>query len=605
MYSIPRESLVIVLRDVKTAEWLSFRDATDLFVARHPTEVAAVLERTERALLSGQHVAGFLAYEAAPAFDPAFRARVDDTFPCAVFGVFDPPTVVDAPAVPLTEGSELVGPLRPSIDRAAFSRAVSEIREAIREGDTYQVNHTYRLTGKLRSDPWDLFRSLVQAQAATCAAWVEAGRWAIASASPELFFRRTGDRIESRPMKGTAARGRPGKRDRDQLLNLLASAKERAENLMIVDMVRNDLSRIAEPGTVGVTGLFVPEAYPTVWQLTSIVNARSQASLSDVFGALFPAASITGAPKASTMSIIERMESTPRRIYTGSIGYAAPDGTAQFNVAIRTALIDRDSARVEYGVGGGIVWDSGPDSEWKETRTKARILHHDTQEFRLLETLKWSPSQGFALLEDHLARLGRSGAEFGFRVDRARVLGALTDAAGRFPRKAMRVRVTVGRAGDPEVDAGRLGRERRFVRPKLALAPAAIASVDPFLRHKTTRRDTYDRMLALCPNADDALLWNEHGEMTESCFANLFLERDGVLVTPPARCGLLPGTLRSRLLADGRAREAVLRPEDLSTGRVLLGNSVRGLYEPESIEDLRAVPGSEVRASRGSTAPRE
>ncbi len=594
MSSFPPESLAMVLRDAATGRWLRFRNPKQVIVARHAQSVADALADADRAVLAGQHVAGFVAYEAAPAFDSAFRVRPDDAFPCALFGVFDAPVAVESPALPGPGFLEVVGPLRPSIDRTTFARAIDEIRAAIRAGDTYQVNYTYRLTGRLRTDPWDLFRSLVHAQAATYAAWVEAGRWAVASASPELFYRRHGDRVESRPMKGTAGRGRPGSRDRDRLKALMASAKERAENLMIVDMVRNDLSRIADAGSVTVPGLFVPEAYPTVWQLTSTVTGRSGAGLSAAFGALFPAASITGAPKASTMSIIERLESTPRRIYTGSIGYAAPDGTAQFNVAIRTALVDRVTGRVEFGVGGGVVWDSFADSEWAETRTKSRILRHAHQDFRLLETLKWSPSHGFALLDDHLGRLAASGAALAFAVDRALVLGMLRDAAARFPRRAMRVRVTVSRDGATEVESRVLGRERRFVRPRLAVAPAAVASVEPFLRHKTTHRDTYDRMLALCPDADDVLLWNEHGELTESCLANLFLDRGDVLLTPPARSGLLPGTLRGRLLADGRAREAVLRPEDLATGRVLLGNSVRGLYEPESIEDLRPVAGREV-----------
>jgi para-aminobenzoate synthetase/4-amino-4-deoxychorismate lyase len=587
MEPISPDTFSVLVRDAADGSWLRFARPDALMMAHRAEDVAAVMERADAALAAGYHVAGFVAYEAAPGFDSSLVVRDAGDFPRAALGVFGAPESVPPPPPPQPGPEPLIGRLAPSVSEAGFTRDIARIREAIREGDTYQVNYTYRLAGPLRGDPWDLFRHLVHAQAATYAAWVVAGRWVVASASPELFFRRDGDRIVSRPMKGTAARSRPGSLDAARLRDLLDSGKERAENLMIVDMVRNDLSRIAEPRSVAVEELFVPEAYPTVWQLTSLVSARSRASLGSLFAAMFPAASITGAPRSSTTAIIARMETTPRRVYTGSIGFARPDGSAQFNVAIRTALVDRSTGRIEYGVGGGIVWDSDAAREWKETRAKSSILHLPLPDFRLLETLKWTPGSGFALFDDHVARLVASARVLGFRVEKRRVVQTLVEAARRFERRPGRVRLTVDRDGACSLEVHRLDRSRRFTRPRLAVAPAAVASVDPFLRHKTTRREVYDRMLALCPGEDDVLLWNERGELTESCFANLFMERDGLLLTPPARSGLLPGTLRGRLLADGRAVEAVLTPADLADGRVVLGNSVRGLYAAASVTDRR------------------
>ncbi len=295
----------------------------------------------------------------------------------------------------------------PSICRKTYEAGIQKVRELIRKGDTYQVNYTYRLRAGFAGDPWALFAGMVQAQGAHYSAFIHAGDWVICCASPELFFRRQGADLLCRPMKGTSPRGLWSADDAAQAEALRTSVKNQAENVMIVDMVRNDLGRVARLGSVGVRSLFDVEKYPTLWQMTSTVKCETSASVPEIFGALFPAASITGAPKVRTMAIISELEDSPRRIYTGSIGFIAPGGFAQFNVAIRTVLIDRHAQAAEYGVGGGIVWDSVPETEFEECQTKSRILTTPRPQFALLETMRWTPKEGFYLLDLHLRRLAR------------------------------------------------------------------------------------------------------------------------------------------------------------------------------------------------------
>ena len=598
-----------LLRDAASGRWLRFERPLAVLVAAGPGDVPAVLRRVDAELAAGRWAAGFLAYEAAPALDPSLTVRDDPDFPAAVFGIYETPVAENPPPPPEGGTSPPVADLVATMDEGAYRLAIAAVHEAIREGDTYQVNFTYRLRGRLetsasgagRLDVFDpsraddaarrLFVHLAAGQAAGYAAYARVGRWAIASASPELHFARAGDRLWSRPMKGTARRER-GPADRDALEALVRSRKERAENLMIVDMVRNDLARVARPGSVIVTSLFTAEAYPTVWQLTSLVEARSAEPLSALMAALFPAASITGAPKGSTMERIARLETTPRRVYCGSIGFAGPDGTAQFNVAIRTALVDLETGEVEYGIGGGIVWDSDAGREWAESRAKAAILTRTSPAYDLLETLRWDPYTGYRLLEAHLERLGTSALALGFPdvVEPARA--ALDEWARTLERALVgeprRVRLTSTPDGLVGVTDEPLRGGPAFDRPRLAIAPAALSSADPFLCHKTTHRAAYDAMRALVPDADDIVLWNERGEVTETTWANVFVERHGVLVTPPLSCGLLAGTLRAELLASGRAVEELLCAEDLLRGDpVWLGNSVRGLYRAGPVRDAR------------------
>jgi para-aminobenzoate synthetase/4-amino-4-deoxychorismate lyase len=320
---------------------------------------------------------------------------------------------------------------------------------------------------------------------------------------------------------------------------------------------------IARIGSVQVPELFSIEKYPTVLQMVSTVIGRTSAPMSDLFQALFPPASITGAPKPRTMEIIRELETTSRRIYTGCIGFMSPERKAQFNVAIRTVLVDRKEQRAEYGVGGGITWDSVDSAEYDECLAKAKILTFRLPQFSLLESLLWSPGEGYFLLERHLDRLGKSAAYFNYQVDHEQVKRCLEEASRSFGMEAKKVRVFVGERGEPVIQAESLPEDQKLGPLQVCLAPAPVDSSDPFLYHKTTHRQVYEQAQAACREAygenwEDVLLWNEKRELTEATVANLLVELDRRLYTPPVRCGLLAGTYRGWLLEQGLVEERVL-----------------------------------------------
>ena len=488
------------------------------FGAASVAEVRPVLERAERAVAEGRWVAGWVAYEAAQAFDPAFVVRATagtplEGLPLAWFAVF----ARREPAPSLRADPDDAPPPGPPVSDAARPAGdVAAIREHIRAGDTYQVNHTFRLSAPFDGDAEALYGRLSRAQRGGYGAFLDAGRWVVASASPELFFTWAGGRLECRPMKGTAPRGIDAATDEEQRRLLLSSAKDRAENLMIVDMVRNDLGRVAVPGTVAVPALFTAERYDTVWQLTSTVRAavRPGVALAGVFEALFPCASITGAPRASTMGIIAERETSPRGVYCGAIGFGGPgdDGPEwAFNVGIRTVLLDRQAGTAWYGTGGGVTHDSTAEGEHAEAMLKAQVLTpRDDADVGLVETLAWTPASGFALGERHLARLSDSAAWFGVPLDRDEVRHVL-DAAVSGRREAARVRLLVERDGSPSAEAGPLPTPRRTGPVRVALDTVPGDSTDVFARHKTTRRVRYVAAAPRHPRADDVLLTNELG----------------------------------------------------------------------------------------------
>jgi para-aminobenzoate synthetase/4-amino-4-deoxychorismate lyase len=569
----PGECLV---RHAAAGRWLHFRSPLQVIRAEGPAEVRQALGALEEAVeVGGHHAAGFVAYEAAPALDPALAVRPGVGVPLVWFGVYGPPEAVELPDPPREEAAAL--DWRPSVDAEAYGRAFARVREAIRAGETYQVNLSYRLRADFAAEPWSLFLALARAQQAPYAALVDTGRHVVCSASPELFLARDGERVVSRPMKGTAPRGLTLAADRRQAEGLRASAKDRAENVMIVDMVRNDFGRVARTGSVRVGGLFELERYPTVWQLTSEVQALTDASLVELLAALFPAASITGAPKPRTMGLIAELECSPRGVYTGSVGFLAPGRQAQLNVAIRTVVVDRPERRAEYGVGGGVVWDSTAPGELAETRTKAAVLTRRLPAFSLLETLAWDPQGGFSLLERHLARLAGSAEYFGYPLDLAAVRGRLDGLARGLVRATHRVRLLVDEGGGISLEASPLEAGPAPGPVRVALARTPVDPEGPFLYHKTTHRRVYEQARAERPGYDDVLLWNVRGELTESTIANLVVELDGVACTPPVSSGLLPGTYRGWLLDTGQVVERVVRVEDLARAtRVELVNSVRG-----------------------------
>ncbi len=381
----------LLLRDASRAEWLSFENPLEVISVSTVDEIIPALRRVERLVEeNGWYAAGFVSYEAAPAFDPAFTVRAPGGLPLLWFGLYSEPrsspTLLPAP----TDAGFAFETWSSSVMRPAYDAAIDKIKTHIANGETYQVNYTYRLGSQFTGNPWSLFAAMLQAQPVEYPAYIDIGRHVICCASPELFFQRNGDHVTCRPMKGTAPRGRTLAEDEANAAALRASPKQRAENVMIVDMLRNDLGRIARSGSVQVPALFQTERYQTLWQMTSTVTAQVSTSFAELFAVLFPCASITGAPKVRTMRIIAALEDTPRGVYTGVIGFLVPGRRAQFNVAIRSAVIDRETGHAEYGVGSGVVWDSTAGDEYAESLLKAKALTAPQTNFSLLETLRWT-----------------------------------------------------------------------------------------------------------------------------------------------------------------------------------------------------------------------
>jgi para-aminobenzoate synthetase / 4-amino-4-deoxychorismate lyase len=570
--------------DLRAGTALLCPPPSEILTAVRPDEVAGVLQEVHDATEAGRWAFGYVAYEAAAGLDPQLPGGPDSPGepPLVWFGLCDEPARVEVLAAP-AEAMPPAMPWRPDWTDDEHARAVVEVREHIAAGETYQCNLTDRLRAPLAGDPEDLYARLALAQRGAYNAYLDLGRHVVASASPELFFDWTGDVVRTRPMKGTAPRGRTTTEDREQSRLLRSSSKEQAENLMIVDLLRNDLGRVAEVGSVVVDELFSLERYPTVWQMTSQVSARVRAGtgLLDLFRALFPCGSVTGAPKRRTMQLIADLEPTPRGIYCGAVGLVAPPTApfrARFNVAIRTAVVDRCTGEAVYGAGGGITWGSEPAAERAELLAKAAVLAHDVTEHRLLETLAFVPGKGLRNVDRHLARMADSADWAGFRFDRTVVADTVGRAVARRTEPA-RVRILLPRDGDVEVELQAM--PPAGTRPvRLALDDDPVDATSPWLQHKTTRRDVYLTRALRHPEADDVVLVNQHGELTETTTANLALRIGGRWWTPPTTSGCLPGIERGRLLESGRLQERRLTVADLwQAEQVAVLSSLRGWRE--------------------------
>ena len=560
----------------------SFRlvEPVGVLEATRAGEVVATLEAAEGAAGRGLWVAGFVTYEAAPGLDPDLIVRdrdADDPFaamPLAWFAMFEHAEETTLP-LPRDDGVAAApeGTWVPTTTRERYESSVDRIRELIAAGETYQVNHTMRLRSRVEGDPRGLYRDLCYAQRGAFSAYLDVGRYRVLSASPELFFELRDGAIVTRPMKGTAPRGRWPEEDRAVAERLLASAKDRAENAMIVDLLRNDLGRISRTGSVTWADVFQAERFETVWQLTTTVSAALEADvgLSGVFRGLFPSGSITGAPKVRTMEIIRELEDSPRGIYCGAIGYLAPKGSghpdARFNVAIRTVTLDTASRTAEYGVGGGITWDSDAGAEYEEAVAKTRVLTARRPGFELLETMRYEPAEGVRHLDLHLKRLAASADYFGFRYDETEVREAVEKTVASAPPAPCRVRLALGKDGTVRVACTPLATEPDVVRVGLDDVPQDPRDV--FLFHKTSRRQRYEDARSRHADADDVLLINEHGEVTESTIANVAVRMNGRWVTPPIEAGLLPGIGRTVALDDGSVTEAPITIEDLRSSEDL------------------------------------
>ena len=555
-----------------------FDGLEDVLEARTAAEVLPVLTAVEAAVAAGRHAAGFVAYEAAPGLDPALPTHPPSALPLVRFGIFARRHAVSPGTVTVPGTCRMLEP-RPSWDAAAYAAAFAAVKEQIARGASYQVNLTLRERFRFWGEPFALYRRLCAAQPAAFCAWLDLGGQAVASASPELFFARRGRHVEMRPMKGTAPRGADPRADLQLRLGLAHSAKERAENLMIVDLVRNDLGRVAVTGSVAVPALFEVESYPTLQQMTSTVTARLRdgVGLADLFSALFPCGSVTGAPKRRSMAIIRELEEGSRGLYCGALGFVSPGDEAVFSVAIRTAVLDLHSGRGELGVGSGVTWDATAAAEYRESLGKAAFLSAGAEPLQLVETLLWEAGRGYHLLSRHLQRLAASAAALGIACDNdvvaRRLQAAAPPGAGRH-----KVRLLLAADGSVTVTTALLRpREGGAAPARVGLAVAAVDSREPLLRHKTTWRPWYDGVIDQHPGCLDVLFCNERDEVTEGTLHNLVVEHHGRLLTPPLAAGLLPGTLRQELLERGLLAEATItRRQLLAARRLWLINSVRG-----------------------------
>jgi para-aminobenzoate synthetase / 4-amino-4-deoxychorismate lyase len=576
---------------------LLYTGAEHVVAAYTPDEVEQALEQVEAGLARGLHAAGFFAYELGYCLEPKLRHLIPDGRRAPLFwlGLFRAPLPLDDPGTRAwlgthaAAGQATISDLTLSWTRDDYDRAFAKVQDYIAAGDVYQINLTLKYRFAFAGDPVALYAALRRQQRVAYGALIHTGELDVLSLSPELFFRREGKHISTRPMKGTAQRGRTPREDARLKTWLAVDEKQRAENLMIVDLLRNDLGRVAKIGSVEVTDLFTVETYRSVHQMTSGITAelRSDMGLKDLLRALFPCGSVTGAPKVHAMEIIRELEAEPRGIYTGAIGHIAPSGDAQFNVAIRTVVLA--GAKGEMGIGSGIVADSKAESEFDECLLKAHFLTKFDAPFELIETLRFEHAQGFHLLERHLARLQSSAAHFGYPFSRDAVIAALDAEAARVETPVALVRLLLAEDGAITVTSSAITLPTKDTVWRFVISDRRLDEKDAFFYHKTTRRDFYEREMERqkALNAcDEVVFLNSKGELTEGTRTNLFVELDGRLFTPALACGLLPGTLREELLDLPRAAasEAILTPQDLlAADRIYLGNSVRGLVRAELI----------------------
>jgi para-aminobenzoate synthetase/4-amino-4-deoxychorismate lyase len=537
-------------------------------------QVVTVLEQAEAATQQGLYAVGFVAYEAAQALNPHLPSMPPrDGLPLVWFSLFKNRqcvTVGDG----LPAGTTAAPELAPAGSQSEYEIAISRIHTAIEQGETYQINHTFSLQGHWQGNPLQLYRTLLHAQQPAFGAFLDIGSHTIISTSPELFFSIKDGLVTTRPMKGTAPRGRFPAEDRALQEQLQQSSKEQAENLMIVDLLRNDLGQIAQTGTVKTEALFEVETYPTVHQITSTITANllPETSMVAIFQALFPCGSVTGAPKRRSMEIISGLEQQPRGIYCGAIGYLAPGGEASFSVAIRTLVLEQQTGQISMGVGSGITWGSDPRAEYAECLNKAAFLRPQLQP-RLLESLLLE-NGSCPRLERHLDRLCWSAARLGYCCDRKQIRQALlAHAAGKTGQH--KTRLLLAQDGTCQIESALLLQIQQPL--KLALAATPVDPTDLLLYLKTEQRQRYEQAHQEQPEADEVLLCNNRGELTEGSFTNLVLKLDNRLLTPPLASGLLAGVMRQELLEQGTIEEQVLYPQDLQRAEeIWLINSVRG-----------------------------
>lgn len=583
-------------------------------VCKKTDQVDEFFKKAEDYLAQGYYLAGWFAYEFAYLLEPVLLKNLENVqtdTPLASLGVFKEPHVFDhlrgsfagAGPWPVSTNAALadfqVADLRLNEEQERYFTNLRRIKSYIETGDTYQVNYTLKLLFSLSGMPEMLYKTLRRGQSVSYGAYLREGSHRVMSFSPELFFKKEKACCTVRPMKGTSRRGVTLDEDARSREFLQQDIKNRSENIMIVDLLRNDLGRICRPGTVTTESLFDIETYETLHQMTSTVKGTvaEGVSLEKIFRSLFPCGSVTGAPKIRTMQIIHELESSPRNIYTGAIGFITPTGEMKFNVPIRTLVLQGNKG--EMGLGSGVVYDSDAQKEWDECNLKGRFLSSPAPDFQLIETMLWQPGSGFWLLPEHLERLEQSAAYFGFHCAKAQIMEQLLRLAGNFAEIPQRVRLTLAKDGSTHLSATACARSPISVLPekpsvenlaRVKFAESAVDTNSPYTYHKTTLRDLYDRerQKALAEGYFEVFFTNTGGEVTEGSITNIFIRKNGKIFTPPLASGLLNGVFRRYFLKNCSLpiEEKILRPQELlEADAIYAGNSVRGLTQVEIRED--------------------
>ena len=568
----------IILRNKKDDSWRIFSSPVEVLFTHDLQNVREVLNKVQNKVEKKNLIAaGYLSYEAAPAFDSAYCVNKKGSLPLICFGLFkDYKTEITLESNNHESAEAIEWEI--ATNQTHYETHLKYIKDQIKLGNTYQVNYTLRKHSKCIANPYGFF--LEKVQDAPYAAFIESDEHTIISTSPELFFELSDESLICKPMKGTSKRGRTLKEDIALMKELKNSEKDKAENIMITDMLRNDMGKISDTGSVKVLSEFDIEKYPTVWQMTSSVKSQTRASITAIFEALFPCASVTGAPKVSSMKIISEIEDQPREIYTGAIGYIAPNNEAQFSVPIRTILSNKKIDRSVYGTGSGIVWDSEWEKEWDECQNKSAILSVSHQNFELFETMRWDSNRGIFLEELHLNRLKDSAEFYSFKFSHEKINDKLHDYLKNLePESEKIIRLFLAKDGETRLTTSAYKEHNKDKSQLISLAMQPVDSDDLSLYHKTTIRGIYEDATGENPDCDDVLLWNEDGHITESTISNIIFKKDSEYFTPPISCGLLGGTYRTHLINQGHLVERIIPKTEINLySEIYLINSVRGKY---------------------------
>ncbi|MEE8294126.1 MAG: aminodeoxychorismate synthase component I [Sphingomonadales bacterium] len=574
---------------------LLFTNPVEIIQCNTLSKVKKTLLKIEKSQKKGFFLAGWVSFEAGTAFHPALKRtkHKTSTEPLVWMGVFKKPQNLSSQqlsslfnSVPqISPRAGLVSPPKNKESRAKFNQVFKRILAYIKAGDVYQVNHTFRLNLKTFGPFFSLYAALRKAQPAPYSALINTGDWRILSFSPELFISKQGQTLISRPMKGTAKPGVNELENKKRMKALREDKKNRAENLMITDLIRNDFSRITEPGSVKVLKLFEVERFKNILQMSSEVTGtlKKGSSFFEIFSALFPCGSITGAPKIRAMEIIKETEADPRGLYTGALGFLTPGGNFTFSVPIRTAVLN-PQGEGWFGIGSGLVSGSKVRDEFEECQLKGNFLKNIEKDFALIETMLWTEDTGVHFYDAHMKRLASSANYFGFQIKIKQIKNRLSKISSTFiDKNPKKIRLTLARSGELNFETQNYNRPKNKDHFEVIISPHKVSSMDPFLFHKTTNRALFNSELEHSKNQKfyDILFVNEKGNITEGAFNNIFVQGNrGELFTPSLKCGLLPGILRAKLVESGKFKETSLTCDELEKAtKIWLGNSVTGLVE--------------------------